>query len=82
MTKTGTHPPLDLRAMARRAMMENGFAPEMPPDAALELEALDRREKPETSDASIRDLRGLLWSSIDNSESRDLDQLEYAEQLS
>lgn len=63
-------------------MIENGFEPELPHDAALEMEALDgSTAPPQTRDPQARDLRSLLWSSIDNSESRDLDQLEYAERL-
>lgn len=75
------HSHLDLRAMARRSMIENGFAPEMPPDAVLELRAIDDKQQTELNDPSIRDLRSALWSSIDNRESRDLDQVEYAEAL-
>lgn len=81
MTKTNAHSHLDLRAMARRAMIDNGFAPEMPPAAARELQAIDRKGQTEPSGPSIRDLRSALWSSIDNRESRDLDQVEYAEAL-
>jgi exoribonuclease R len=65
----------DLRATARRAMTENGFLPDFPPEVRREVEALQ-----ETAPNGVRDLRGLLWSSIDNRESRDLDQLEVAEQ--
>ena len=33
------------------------------------------------SDSAIRDLRHLLWASIDNDDSRDLDQLTVADPL-
>jgi exoribonuclease-2 len=64
----------DLRAVARRAMTDNGFLPDFPSEVSREVEALQ-----ETLPADMRDLRGLAWSSIDNRESRDLDQLEVAE---
>ncbi|HEX8097697.1 MAG TPA: ribonuclease catalytic domain-containing protein, partial [Pyrinomonadaceae bacterium] len=76
------HDSVNLRALARRAMIDAGFEPDFPPDAereARELEARARRQP--LSDASARDMRGLLWSSIDNRESRDLDQVEFAEKL-
>jgi exoribonuclease-2 len=81
MTKTNKHASLDLRAMARRVMIENGFAPEMPPGIAPELQALESKPPDDLDDPSIRDLRSVLWSSIDNSDSRDLDQVEFAERL-
>src|SRR5262245_8111301 len=70
----------DLHALARQAMLERGFAPEFGPeiDAALE------RLSPAVADdgrASVRDLRHLPWFSIDNDDSRDLDQLSVSERV-
>ncbi len=67
----------DYHAAVRRALVENGFEPDLPPDAAAQTAAL---EAP-ASDVAAKDLRDWPWSSIDNTESRDLDQLEVAEQL-
>ncbi|HEX4496028.1 MAG TPA: RNB domain-containing ribonuclease [Thermoanaerobaculia bacterium] len=69
----------DLVAIARRAMTAHGLEPEFPPAAVAEAAALqpDLHE----GDATIRDLRDLLWSSIDNDDTRDLDQLEVAAAL-
>ena len=71
--------PIDLKARARRAMLESGFQPDFPAEVVRELSAL-KQAGPKTPAAGIRDLRGLLWSSIDNDTSRDLDQVEYVEQ--
>ncbi|HSY03181.1 MAG TPA: RNB domain-containing ribonuclease, partial [Acidobacteriaceae bacterium] len=67
----------DLAAAARRSMIEHGFEPECPPAIAQQLAQL--RQHPPAINSSARDLRGLLWSSIDNDTSRDLDQIEYVE---
>jgi VacB/RNase II family 3'-5' exoribonuclease len=66
-----------LRDIARRAMLQRGLLPEFSSAALAEASAITRTAK-ETS-PSIRDLRGLLWASIDNDDSRDLDQLSVAE---
>ena len=67
-----------LENIAHRAMLRYGLAPEFP-RAAIE-EA--RRATPAgPDDPAVRDARGLLWSSIDNDDSRDLDQLSVAEPL-
>ena len=68
----------DLVAGAHQAMLDNGFSPEFPWDARAELDRL-QADAPHSRD--VRDLRGLTWSSIDNSESRDLDQIEASERL-
>ena len=73
-------PTPDLRALAHQAMLDAGFAPDVPPEAAAEVAALDPA-RIVAQVAHVRDLRGLLWSSIDNADSRDLDQVEYAERL-
>ncbi|MBZ5681708.1 MAG: RNB domain-containing ribonuclease [Acidobacteriia bacterium] len=71
----------DLKAIAKEIMIEHGFEPEFPPAVPEQLAAL-RNHPPEVApDVNVRDLRGLLWSSIDNDTSRDLDQIEVAERL-
>src|ERR1022692_4139025 len=70
--------PLDLNARAHQAMLEAGFQPDFPPDVVREVQA---RKPAVDSGTAARDLRSLLWSSIDNDSSRDLDQVEYVEQL-
>ncbi len=60
-----------LDAIARRAMVEHGLEPDFPPDAVAEAARAGNAPIGE-----VRDLRQLPWSSIDNVESRDLDQLE------
>ena len=58
-------------------MLREGFKPDFPASVLAQVKALP--ESPPA--ASGRDLRGLLWSSIDNPDSRDLDQVEWAERL-
>jgi VacB/RNase II family 3'-5' exoribonuclease len=71
--------PFDLKARAHQAMLDAGFHPDFPADIARETQAA-QNGAPKTN-GSVRDLRALLWSSIDNDSSRDLDQVEYAEKL-
>ncbi len=66
-----------LGSVVRQALRDNDFAPELDDAARQELEGL----QPAALAPDVRDLRSLLWSSIDNTESRDLDQVEVAEQL-
>lgn len=75
----GSSAPFDLEAAARRSMIEHGFEPDYPAQVKQELAALQAH--PPQTPASVADLRHLLWSSIDNDTSRDLDQIEYAETL-
>ena len=65
-----------LRAIARQAMLERGFEPDYSPAAVAQVQQLSEHVRP-ASDR--RDLRHLLWCSIDNEDSRDLDQLSVAE---
>ena len=69
---------LDLTGLARQAMLNHGFQLDMTPPVEDEIARLAPIP---ASTNGIRDLRQLLWSSIDEASSRDLDQLEYAEQL-
>ncbi|HEY0796188.1 MAG TPA: RNB domain-containing ribonuclease [Acidisarcina sp.] len=72
--------PFDLQAAARQTMIERGFIPDFPA-AATEQAAALAATSPATSPGNLEDLRHLLWSSIDNDTSRDLDQIEWAERL-
>src|SRR5687767_13885553 len=69
---------VDLLAVARQVMTENGFAADFPPQAVEEAEA---QPEAHPDHAGVTDLRALPWSSIDNRESRDLDQAEVVEAL-
>ena len=62
-------------------MLANGFQPDFPPEVQLQVAQLDRDDVEVAAKEVPKDLRHLLWSSIDNRESRDLDQIEYAERL-
>ncbi|HZE35950.1 MAG TPA: ribonuclease catalytic domain-containing protein, partial [Candidatus Eisenbacteria bacterium] len=66
-----------LRAIARRVMVERGLEADFSPAAKAETDALSGPAK--EADPPVRDLRGRLWCSIDNDDSRDLDQLSVAE---
>jgi exoribonuclease-2 len=68
-----------LQSIAHRAMLARGLLPDFSPDALAELDAI---QGPATlAQESTRDLRHLSWCSIDNDDSRDLDQLTFAEAL-
>jgi exoribonuclease-2 len=64
----------DLLGVARRILQDNGFVTEFPPGLVA---SIPPRPAPEPA----RDLRDLPWSSIDNDDSRDLDQIEVVEKL-
>jgi len=70
----------DLFAAARQEMIAEGFDPDFPPGVDEQLAALKTRAAP-AANGDVRDLRALLWSSIDNDSSRDLDQIEAAERV-
>ena len=67
-----------LAAVARQAMIDRGLEPDFPPAAQQELAAISR---PAEVTGDARDLRDRLWASIDNDDSRDLDQITVAEPL-
>ena len=68
-----------LRGIARRAMLERGLLPDFPPQALAELDGINGPAM--GTEPSTRDLRRLAWCSIDNDDSRDLDQLTVAEAM-
>jgi VacB/RNase II family 3'-5' exoribonuclease len=73
---------LDLQATAKEIMLQYGFEPDFPPQVPKQLADLKAHPPQIIAGGDIRDLRNLLWSSIDNDTSRDLDQIEVAERAS
>src|SRR5262247_482914 len=68
----------DMHAAARRVLSAAGFEPDLDGAVRRQLEAI---KGPAPFEPGVKDLRHLPWSSIDNTESRDLDQVEVAEAL-
>jgi exoribonuclease-2 len=73
---------VDLHAIAREVMRTRGFDPQFPQEVQQQLKLIIANPTQAVPSVAIRDLRYLLWSSIDNDDSRDLDQIEYAQRLS
>jgi VacB/RNase II family 3'-5' exoribonuclease len=75
-----------LQSIARRAMLQRGLLPDFSTEALAELGRLRipalTADGPADGPPGIRDMRNLLWASIDNNDSRDLDQLTVAEAMS
>jgi len=68
-----------LQRIAQRVMLEKRLLPNFSSNALAEL---DKIHAPATINSKkVRDLRNLLWASIDNDDSRDLDQLTVAEAM-
>jgi VacB/RNase II family 3'-5' exoribonuclease len=74
-----------LQSIAHRVMLERGLLPDFSTEALAELGRLPVPKVAEDGPAGgppvTRDMRNLLWASIDNDDSRDLDQLTVAEAM-
>lgn len=70
----------DLTTISRQAMLDRGLLAEFSPKVKKELRGM--RGPVDGVDGEIRDLRSLAWCSIDNDDSRDLDQLTVSEKVS
>src|SRR5262249_16819501 len=70
----------DLQRIAHRAMLDRGLVPDFSDTEMAEARRLDPGVG--SADPQTRDLGGLLWASIDNDDSRDLDQLTVAQAIS
>jgi exoribonuclease-2 len=73
---------IDLFSIAQQTMIEAGFVPDFPLPVVAEVRSIVAERVTIPPESSTQDLRELLWSSIDDKRSRDLDQVEYAETLS
>ena len=69
----------ELHDIAHAVMLQRGLLPDFSPAVIAETDQI--MQAAPASGAAIRDLRALPWASIDNDDSRDLDQLSVAEAL-
>ena len=79
MNPTRRYTRQDLAQLASEAMTERGLAPDFPAPVERELAALSAPAP--DADPAVADLRALPWCSIDNDDSRDLDQLSVSQTL-
>jgi exoribonuclease-2 len=79
MSSALTNHRTSLATIATLAMFSRGLEPEFP--AGVEHQLATMEEPAHEKDSSIRDLTMLPWCSIDNDDSRDLDQLTVCEPL-
>ena len=80
MHNNGQHHQTILQNLAHRAMIERGLLPDFSTQALAELDGM-QAPAAATNGELVRDLTHRLWASIDNDDSRDLDQLTVAEVL-
>jgi len=73
---TGGNARSQLERIAHAAMLEAGLLPDFSADAVAQA---DRLPGPAPITSDVLDLRSLPWCSIDNDDSRDLDQLSVAD---
>jgi VacB/RNase II family 3'-5' exoribonuclease len=66
-----------LDEIAHQSMIDHGLDPDFDKDVRKQLDGI---RGPAYADPSLKDLRHLAWCSIDNDDSRDLDQLTWAEE--
>src|SRR5450631_4115833 len=79
MTTNRTNANYDLRRIAHDVMLQRGLLPDFSAEVLSQTEKITSAAT--GSGPDIRDLRNLLWASIDNDDSRDLDQLSVSESL-
>lgn len=70
----------DLTSISRQAMIDRGLLAEFSPQVRREARRL--KAPVDGNDGEIRDLRSLPWCSIDNDDSRDIDQLTATQNVS
>jgi exoribonuclease-2 len=75
------HANVNLKAIARQEMLARGFRPDFEDAVRAQVAKLETAPPGAPAGTGVKDLRDLLWSSIDNDTSRDLDQIEVAEHL-